>query len=374
MSLTLEKLQDLKKNLKNSGDLAIIGLNDFQGVNVTTTFWKKGLLDYLKIALSDDEIKPLVINAFSLTMNKTEHIDAFLDANLTLEEIKWSQIYSAVSALEKVMEDVKLPKQIGKLGCLYKYIYKPMTEDKNIKITDTLVNSCQPIVIYSSGVNNLMREVGNNPFSIQKDYKKRFVSPKFFYTLKKVNDKQTLKDVMNGIEQNFVHILGLNNKADIYALSAYVPKSLKDGNMNIFRELILNYNEELRNLCNDFKIAFIDTQSASDKYNKSEGNFHVTSAGHNAVANSILNMMYDRRVLGEIKGSDTSEEESIFKSCYYNDGSLGVYCKMKEKIKENLDRIYSMHGYERKRELEIKDEHRRECKIFEKVYRKTLHE
>lgn len=35
-------------------------------------------------------------------MNKTEHIDYFLNSNLSLEEIKLSQVYSVISALEKL--------------------------------------------------------------------------------------------------------------------------------------------------------------------------------------------------------------------------------------------------------------------------------
>lgn len=91
-----------------------MGLNDSQGVNTTSTFFKKGLLEYLAAALTSDELTPEVINAFSLTMNKTEHIDYFLKNNLSLEEIKLSQIYSVVSALEKVMSDIGLPKFLGK--------------------------------------------------------------------------------------------------------------------------------------------------------------------------------------------------------------------------------------------------------------------
>ena len=84
-----EKIEKLIQHYKDNG-LLIVGLNDSQGVNTTSTFFKKGLLEYLAAALTSEELTPEVINAFSLTMNKTEHIDYFLKNNLSLEEIKLS--------------------------------------------------------------------------------------------------------------------------------------------------------------------------------------------------------------------------------------------------------------------------------------------
>ena len=123
---TNQKIEKLVNYYKNKG-LLIVGLNDSQGVNTTSTIFKKGLLEYLASALTTNELTPEVINAFSLTMNKTEHIDYFLKNNLTKEEIKLMQVYSAVSAFEKVMIDMHLPKKLGKLGNIYKLAYRVHT-------------------------------------------------------------------------------------------------------------------------------------------------------------------------------------------------------------------------------------------------------
>ena len=82
-NFTQEKRDKIIQYYKNK-KLLIVGLNDSQGVNTTTTFFKKGLLDYLALALTTEELTPTVINAFSLTMNKTEHIDYFFKNNLSL--------------------------------------------------------------------------------------------------------------------------------------------------------------------------------------------------------------------------------------------------------------------------------------------------
>ena len=79
-----EKIEKLIQHYKDNG-LLIVGLNDSQGVNTTSTFFKKGLLEYLAAALTSEKLTPEVINAFSLTMNKTEHIDYFLKNNLQVQ-------------------------------------------------------------------------------------------------------------------------------------------------------------------------------------------------------------------------------------------------------------------------------------------------
>ena len=97
-----DKIDKIKDYYKEG--LTIVGLNDSQGVNTTSTFFRKGLLEYLSSKLTTVELEPLVINAFSPFMNKTEHIDYFLKANLSLEEIKLSRTYGVVAALEKSYE------------------------------------------------------------------------------------------------------------------------------------------------------------------------------------------------------------------------------------------------------------------------------
>ena len=88
-------------------------------------------------------------------------------------QIKLSQIYSVLSALEKVMTDFGLPKFLGKIGNLYRLIYTPKKGDENIYISTALKEAINPVIIYSSGVNDLMREVGANPLGIKSDIGKR---------------------------------------------------------------------------------------------------------------------------------------------------------------------------------------------------------
>lgn len=55
-----QKIEQLIKYYKDNG-LLIVGLNDSQGVNTTSTFFRKGLLEYLASALTNEELTPEVI-------------------------------------------------------------------------------------------------------------------------------------------------------------------------------------------------------------------------------------------------------------------------------------------------------------------------
>lgn len=357
-----EKIERLIQYYKNKG-LLIVGLNDSQGVNTTSTFFKKGLLEYLASALTSEELTPEVINAFSLTMNKTEHIDYFLKNNLSLEEIKLSQIYSAVSALEKVMTDIGLPKFLGQVGNVYRLIYAPKKGDGNIKISTSLRRAQEPVFIYSSGVNDLMREVGSNPFGIKSDYKVRDKRPNYYYALEKTKDPQTLKRVMSAIERNYESILGINSSTDIYTLGAYIPKSLQSQEMDIFRDLVIVYNEKLLDLCKQYQVTFIDTEEVGKKYNNSENNFHISTAGHNALANYILGYMYQNKIVSKNKSNHVSN--GIYE--ILNRGSEGVMELTAFDYEQCYKKAMKLFGYAKERQLSIADEHQRETAVLRKV-------
>ena len=360
-----EKIEKLKQYYKDKG-LLIVGLNDSQGVNTTSTFFKNGLLEYLAAALTSKELTLEVINAFSLTMNKTEHVDYFLKNNLSLEEIKLSQIYSAVSALEKVMTDIGLPKFLGEIGNVYRLIYTPKKGDENIKISSSLKEAQAPVMIYSSGVNDLMREVGANPFGIKGDYKARDKKPNYYYTLEKTNNPKTLINVMDAIKRNYDTILGINSDTDIYTLGAYIPKSLQSEEMDIFRDLIIAYNTELMNLCRRYDITFVNTEEVGKKYNNNESNFHISTAGHNALANYILGYMYHNK----FESNNFIERKNISPIEITNNGAQGVIESISYDYEHCCNRTSELFGYDREREMLIAEEHKREIEIFQKVLTK----
>lgn len=182
-----------------------------------------------------------------------------------------------------------------------KYVLFLKKDDADIHLTTALKDSKEPIVIYSSGVNNLMCDVGNKPFSVSKDYKDRGKRYNYDYTLEKVNNPNTLNKVMDGIDKNFYNLLSINNRSDIFALGSYNTASLGSGDMKIFRDLILAYNESLTSLCNNYHITYINTNEIGNMYNKSKANFHINTKGGIALAETILEVTYDKKMASLIK-------------------------------------------------------------------------
>ncbi len=287
------RIDGLKDYYKKNHELTIIGLNDSQGVN-TTNLLKKGLLEFISDKLKDEETKTTVIDAFSLMFNKTEHINYLLRSNPNLEEIKDLQVYGMVSALEKAMSDFHLPRDLGKIGYVSRKLHKTCKEDKDIRLTDTLRGSKEPIVIYSSGANDIMREGWNNPFNIGKDYKKQNAAYK--YTLDKLSDVSTVKRIIDKVDENFNNILSLNDKADVFALGLYIPKSMRKEEMKVFNSTIKIYNEFLKELCKKYNIEYVDTESIGNENNKNKLNFHTTVERYNALANKIIEILYGRKL------------------------------------------------------------------------------
>ncbi len=361
------KLCDLRKYYEKNNELVIIGLNDSQGVN-TTTLFKKGLLEYIASNLKDENIKMTVINTFSLMFNKTEHINYLLKSNPSLDEIKDLQVYGMVKALEKAASDFHMPKFVGKIGHISRALYSPKKGDTNIRLTDTLKNAKEPLVIYSSGANDLMREGWNNPFRIAQDYKKQ--NDAYKYALDKLSDPSSVKRVIDRVEGNINNILSINDKADIFTLGLYIPKSMYVEGMEIFIDAIDRYNDFLQELCNKYNLEYIDTESTAFLYNKSKVNYHVTTAGHNHLALEVLDKLYNRKLYLPIQ-----EEE--FKLPNLKEFKLGNHelFEMLVELKKDLEKV-KMETANSDREKEIvtakSKELQRQIEVVEKVLIKKI--
>lgn len=168
---------------------------------------------------------------------------------------------------------------------------------------------------------------------------------------------------MDAIKRNYENILGINPKTDIYTLGAYLPKSLQSEEMDIFRYLVIAYNASLMDLCKEYNITFVDTEKVGKKYNNSTNDFHISTAGHNALANHILGYMYQNKIVSKKENNYTNYEE--YKILDY--GSTGVILSIKKDYMQSYERANELSGYPQKRELDIANEHIRETEIFQKV-------
>ena len=273
-------------NKYKDNQLLIIGLNDSQGVDTTFKIKKKSFMFYIEKNLKKANIKYEIIDCFSLFFNKIHYIDLFFKHDIDKKSIRLLQIYGNIMALTKCMIDYHLPVFISKIRNVYRLTYKKVR--KNINITEELIKSKNPIVIYSSGSNDLMQIIGTDPLSVIKHYKTRNKRPNFYYSVNKAKNLKIVDDIIIKIESNLKNIYSYNNNCTIVIIGSYIPYSLKREEMKDFIKLINKYNSSLELLCKKYNAIYIDTNDIGSKYNKKEYNFHISTKGHKQLAKIIL--------------------------------------------------------------------------------------
>ena len=327
-----EKLAELRNYYKD--ELTIIGFNDLEVVSNASSFFKKSLLDNLRDILRSEEVESTIIDCFSPLMNKTEHINYYLKSNLSLEEIKLSNVYSTVLYLKKYMVNRHLPKTLGKIGYLSAFKNAVNVDDDVTCITSVLEEASSPIIIYSSGYSNLKREINFDGVNTPKNYD---------YTLSKIKSKKTLSKVIGGIEKNFYSILSINDKSDIYVLNAPIPNSLEE-----IKNLVISFNDSLYNLCNQYNLNYIDR--------------NVTDNTSKSLSEEILSALYINKFITERKQVREYSDYS-----YNSKGALGVTDKVQNDWREVQKLALEKEGYEKEYLLEIARSHKDEYDVFDKV-------
>ena len=326
------KLAELRNYYKD--ELTIIGFNDLEVVSDASSFFKKSLLDNLRDILRSEEVEPTIIDCFSALMNKTEHINYYLKSNLSLEEIKLSNVYSTVLSLENFMINRHLPKVLGRIGYLSTFKNLVNMDDDTTYITSVLEEASSPIIIYSSGYSNLKREIDFDGVNLPKNYD---------YTLSKIKSKKTLGKVIGGIEKNFYSILSINDKSDIYVLNAPIPNSLEE-----IKNLVISFNDSLYNLCNQYNLNYIDR--------------NVTDNTPKSLSEEIASAIYINKFITERKQVREYSDYS-----YNSKGALGIMDKTQSDWREIQKLSLEKEGYEREYLLDVARSHKEEYDVFDKV-------
>ena len=329
-----EKFAKLRDYYKE--DLTIIGFNDLETINNVGSFFKKDLLDYLLDILAGNEVDSTIINAFSPIINKTEHIDYLLKSNASIEELKLARVYSIVLYLEESCEKHHLPKSLGKIGYLSKLRNLINADDDKTRIVSVIEEAKEPIIIYSSGYSNLKREIAFNDKGNPKDYD---------YTLKKVKSKKIFNGVVRGVENNFYSILSINDKSDIYVLSAPIPDTMKE-----VKNLVISFNDALYNLCREYSLTYIDRNTTDN----------TTISLIRKIANSI----YDNKFIApKVQTREYSDYS------YNSKGALGVMDETLYSWRTSQRLAIDKEGYEQEHILEVAKSYKDEYDVFDKVHK-----
>ena len=265
-----KRLMNLKKYYSDKG-VSIIGLNDFDEED---SLFHKGLIKSLATELSEDDSNVVAIDAFSTALNSTDDINYLLASNPSVADLKELKMYSKIMKLEDQMKQKKLPKFLGKFGYISQALNPINKKDKTAKLTTTLKESTEPIVIYASGLEDLMSDLNSDPFKFHDDYISNLCEYK--YTLDKIKSHGSIKKVIGKVENNFKNLLSYNNNISLFAIGAYTHIICYTDAVKLFREVLKEYNYELELLCDKYDFDYIPS--------------------YGDLTNAILDCLYDRKI------------------------------------------------------------------------------
>ena len=295
---TKEHQKELQEYYKGR-NVVIAGLNDSQGINVSTLV-TRGLLDHIAHSLSAKGVDITYFDCFSLLFNKIEHAEFLLDQDLNRAEIKLIQNNGNLEAIRNAMKNMHKPLIFGEVGRLLSVGNQPTDEDFGQGITTSLAEADIAKLILSVGPNDLMRILGTNPYDINKDYKNREINNTYNYALEAAKDPRTITMVMDKYKRLIEKARSINNDMNIYSLGVYKTGSLQKPEFVTFSELIEKYDEELKKLCASEGITFIDNKEGSKHIGDLSG-FHLNGTGIKILSNKILQHMWEDDIGSKIK-------------------------------------------------------------------------
>ena len=246
-----QQLKALRKYYSDKG-LSMIGLN---GIEENDYLFHKGLLQSLATLLSTDESETVIIDGFSTILNEVEDIKYLLDSNPSVADLKNLRMYSRIRLLEDQMQQRNMPKFLGKLGYINGVLNPIRRKDENTKLTNTLKESTEPIIIYASGVDDLFVELNSDPFKFCDDYINNISEYK--YTLDKINNHEYVKKVITSIDESFKNILSYNNNISLFAIGANTHITGYSDELQLFKQVIREYNRELEKLCEKYGFDYV---------------------------------------------------------------------------------------------------------------------
>lgn len=325
MSKNEESSKIIRQHYEENADghLLIVGLNDDRCYNL-----QKSCLTFMKEALQSEEYRIDVFNAFSMFFNKMRHIDYYIDNNLSQKELEQIQQYGTItevkhaigeSFLGKDAEESLFSEHIGNLASkLLLRTYEDGEDKDKFRLSSSIRNSNEPIILYSSGINDIMSEFWINPFNAKNlYYNEREI---YDYSADRTKGEQRVESMtrlMDSHKRNFDKILGLNDQSKIAALGAYLYSKTREYDIP-FHEFVLEYNSNLEELCKEYGINYVDLRFIED------------TRYQNAVHTYFKPMakLISNKVLESLAGTINDTREGTYKQTIY--ASLGAWGMLKD--------------------------------------------
>lgn len=288
-----QNLELLADYYQNTG-MVVVGAIDSLGIPYTVRGKKRqGFSEMFVKKFRELGIKVTYINAFSMCINKTLHLDRILKHNLSVAEIKKIQELGIDYARKGLIKKIVLSKGL-------KNMYSIDPEDFHVRITDELHRAEQPIFFYSCGINNIMHKLQANPISILINKETREQA------LRRVDNEKALLVTMKVIAQNFENIYSINPNTNILCMGIYMPYLIKRLNVILpelkkFEEFVNEYNGEIKKLCSTYNATFIDNSYLTNYCGMMGLDSNFAQECHNSIALNAIDGLYDKILFSDNK-------------------------------------------------------------------------
>ena len=336
-----EILEYLAKYYKRKG-FTVFGLNDTKGINTIHPYLQKSIIEVIKDFFKSYNMKSTYVDAFNIMINQPEYIDYLLNHNVSLKNINLMKTEGYIGGLEKKFNNIILTEELPLLANIYRL--KDLKEKEETGIRDILKESTEPLIIYASGYSSLIR-------TIKEKYERTYNKEKE-YNYAGIYKDDILPKNNRKLEKNIEHILSINPNAIIMALNS---NRVNTSDPNLL-ELILYYNELLRDLCSNYNITYIDTTNMTDSFNCP-----------NQLAATILEKLYYKKI-------NRQRRKSISFRYQFPEDNLDMYGVLRDINKDYNDTFIlasRLSKQDKRNEMNKAEDILREKIVIEKVLRRT---
>ena len=221
--------------------------------------------------------------------NKTFSFKSIIQHNLNIEEIKLLQQLST----EQIQKDLGMLKVMLNASDMQKENgIKP--GDRAIRLASELENAdANSYFIITTGANDLMHSLNADSLSIVLDKQKRIEA------LEKIKNSGGTDKIVSGVIENvstvIMDVKSVNPNIKIMVLGLYLPNYIqffeKLYGCKYSSELIEQYNLQLKNMCTQYNVVYIDITEVKD--HTAMFDFHPNKLGQLIIARTVLQSIAD---------------------------------------------------------------------------------
>lgn len=340
-----EYINTIKQHYQDNDNMLIVGIGDERGVNI-----EKNLLLVLKELLTTEDYDINTIDAFSTLLNKNRYIDSYLSYNISSDKLKKIQMYGLEESIKNKLNDNTLTKGLGVLGS---YMIKS-ANNKELYLSDEIKNNKEPIIIYSSGINDLIDKITIQPSQIKDKYYKNRVE--YDNAIKNISGEKYTKNINELIDDNerhFTKILGLNDQAKLLILGPHLYYKTELYNRP-FQNYVIAYSERLKDLCRKYNITYVGTRSIEKTPYQNPSNKYFRKNTYFLASRILRKLYYD---------IDNKRDINVDEFKYNSEGVYGV-------LRDHYDYVANLKKNNPRKYVETEDER----KSVEKTLKRTLYE